>query len=272
MGMLLPPNWDKAGADNERLCARFEKRSYSKNGRTLFYRIFKPGLGGRGLLPLVIYLHGADAAGDDNELQLNMHDIGTFLARDDMSARFPACVLAPQYGPMMHWGMPEVRDLLWELIANTLDNDPGLDRTRVYIYGYSAGGVGTFRLIKEHPDFFAAALTICGATGSWGIDNLTKIPLYMVHAADDNIVRSTYRTGRSDNPGNLGSADIYERFKNASRDIHYREYPAGFMESRYNVNPHCSWVAVSDTRSLDLWEWLFSKRRKEEDPGDKDEG
>ena len=49
------------------------------------------------------------------------------------------------------------------------------------------------------------------------------------------------------------------------KDIKYVEYPAGFMEEHYGVNPHCSWVAVSDLNNLDIWEWLFSKKLKEED-------
>ena len=46
-----------------------------------------------------------------------------------------------------------------------------IDDQRIYIYGYSAGGVGCFEILKYHPDVFAAAVPICGATG-W--ENLKK--------------------------------------------------------------------------------------------------
>ncbi len=263
--MLLPPNWDTPSAGNEKLCARFEKRVYNDKSGVLNYRYFEPKVRGKKALPLVLYLHGADAAGDDNELQLSMHDIGTFLARDDMMKRHPSYVLAPQYGEMRHWAMPEVKDSLWGLIDTTIREHPDIDPGRMYVYGYSAGAVGALRIVKERPGFFAAALCICGATGAWNIDSLLRIPLYMIHAADDTIVRPTYRTDKNITPGNLGSADIYDRFRKEHKDIKYVEYPAGFMEEHYGVNPHCSWVAVSDLKNLDIWEWLFSKKLKEED-------
>lgn len=265
MKMLLPPNWDKADAGNDKLCAKFLKKIYNGSSGSLNYRFYEPVGRKDKALPLVLYLHGADAAGDDNELQLDMHDIGTFLARDDMSKRHPCYVLAPQYPEMKHWAMPEVKDLLWGLVDETIRDRTDIDLDRIYIYGYSAGGVGTFRLIKERPGFFAAALSICGATGTWNIESLLRTPLYMVHAVDDMIVRSTYRTKKTGWPGNMGSADIYDRFRKDHKDLKYVEYPAGFMEDRYGVNPHCSWVAVSDLKSLDIWEWLFAKKLREED-------
>lgn len=265
MKMLLPPDWDKAGAGNDKLCAKFDRLTYRAGGSYLPYRLFKPDAPGK--VPLVIYLHGADAAGDDNELQLAMHDIGTFLARDDIQKRHPCFILAPQYGEMRHWSMPDVREGLWNLIEETLDKYKDIDRDRIYIYGYSAGGVGTLRTIKEHPGFFAAAISICGATGSWDIDKLLEIPIWLIHAADDNIVKATYRNSTRGELANLGSHDIYEWYLKARKnadgpvsEIRYTEYAPGWMKKTYGVNPHCSWVALSDARSFEMWEWMFLKR------------
>lgn len=263
MKMLLPPDWDKPGDGNDRLCARFSKRVYENGSGRLNYRLYEPGEKKGGPVPLVLYLHGADAAGSDNELQLSMHDIGSYLARDDMQERYPCYILAPQYGEMKHWAMPDVKVLLWELVGKFTEDHDDIDRSRIYIYGYSAGGVGTLRLIKEHPGFFAAALSICGATGTWDIDNLLKTPLYLVHAADDTIVRASYRVKGSKETGNFGSADIYDRFRKDHSDLKYDEYPTGWMKEHYGVNPHCSWVTVSDQRSIKIWQWLFSKKLKD---------
>ena len=43
-------------------------------------------------------------------------------------------------------------------------------------------------------------------------------------------------------------------------DLRYTEYPEGYMTGGFGVNPHCSWVAVSDARSLGIWEWMFQKQ------------
>jgi predicted peptidase len=195
-----------------------------------------------------------------------MHDIGTYPARDDMQSRHPCYILAPQYGEMKHWAMPEIRGPLWELLTDTIDSHNDIDRNRIYVYGYSAGGVGLLKLLKEHPGFFAAAVSICGATGLNDIDNLLKTPLWMVHAADDTIVKSTYRTDRLREPANLGSADIYAHFAGAESvkgsELRYTEYPAGYMQEHFGVNPHCSWVAVSDPGNREIWDWMFLKRIK----------
>ena len=271
MKMILPSNWDKPAEGNDILCSRFYRNIYRYGTKTMPYRLFAPSGGDeaggrRRSYPLVLYLHGADAAGDDNEIHLSMHDIGTYPARDDMQSRHPCYVLAPQYGEMKHWAMPEIREPLWGLVNSIADSHDDIDRERIYVYGYSAGGVGLLKLLKEHPGFFAAAVSICGATGLNEIDNLLMTPLWMVHSADDTIVRSTYRTDRIREPANLGSADIYAHFQDAlgkqGVELKYTEYPAGYMEERFGVNPHCSWVAVSDKGSREIWEWMFLKHRK----------
>lgn len=266
MKMLLPPDWDTASTGNDVLCGKFDKLIYRAGGSYLPYRFFKPEKNGDEV-PLVIYLHGADAAGDDNELQLSMHDIGTFLARDDIQKRHPCYIAAPQYGEMRHWSMPDVRAAMWEVIDGILKEHDDIDRKRIYIYGYSAGGVGTLRALKEHPGFFAAAISICGATGSWDINKLLETPVWLVHAADDNIVRASYRTGAFGELSNMGSRDIYEWYLKASSDsdapvceMRYTEYPSGMMKEKYGVNPHCSWVALSNPFSMDKWEWMFLKK------------
>lgn len=267
MKMLLPPNWDSPSADNVKRCDEFEKRSHIMDKDVLKYRFHEPKGNDGKRYPLVLYLHGADAAGDDNALQLSMHDIGTFLVREDIKRRYPCYILAPQYGLMKHWAMPDIKAMVLDLVDETVSDHPDIDRQRIYIYGYSAGGVGTLRFIKERPDFFAAALSICGATGGWDLDNLLRTPLYLVHAADDMIVKSTYREGVLDRLGNLGSADLYLKFKGIHKELEYTEYPAGWMEEQYGVNPHCSWVAVSDTKNIKIWDWLFSKRLKGDTDG-----
>ena len=268
MKMLLPPDWDSAGEDNTKLCRLFERKACAAGEGCLPYRLFTPVSGGNGPLPLVVYLHGADAAGNDNEIQLSMHDIGTYLARDEMQRNHPCYILAPQYGSMQHWSMPDIRTALWKLISDLTEKDGKIDADRIYIYGYSAGGVGTLRIIKEHPGYFAAAICICGATGTWEIDNLLKTPMWMIHAADDRIVKATYHTTETRELSNLGSHDIYEWYlkqKERNEDVsemRYTEYPQGWMHEHYGVNPHCSWVAASDKRNNEIWEWMFSKTLK----------
>ncbi|MCR5603044.1 MAG: prolyl oligopeptidase family serine peptidase [Lachnospiraceae bacterium] len=297
MKMILPANWDKPSEGNDLLCKKFERHTFRNGEKTLPYRLFIPGRAVRSACaertekyPLLLYLHGADAAGDDNEIHLSMHDIGTYPAGDEMQSKHPCYILAPQYGEMKHWAMPEIREPLWELLTEVIEGREDIDRQRIYVYGYSAGGVGLLKLLKEAPGIFAAAVSICGATGLTDIDRLLITPLWMVHAADDAIVKASYRTDRIHEPANLGSADIYDHFAKSQgaeadkygadgkdistyrikkyagekADLRYTEYAAGYMSERIGVNPHCSWVMISDEKSREIWEWMFLKRRKDD--------
>ena len=264
MKMILPPDWDEPSEGNAGLCSRFLSKSTKLRYGDMPYRLYEP-MAADTKIPLVIYLHGADAAGSDNGIHLSMHDVGTFPVRDEVQRKHPCYVLAPQYGEMMHWSMRDIKEGLWTTIEDTVNMDKRIDRDRIYVYGYSAGGIGALGLIKEHPDYFAAAVSVCGSTGITDIENILKTPLWMIHAADDKIVRCSYRKGGNEPLMNLGSHDIYEwykenggKVKHPSSDIRYTEYPEGYMKEHYGVNPHCSWVALSDPANRNIWEWMFS--------------
>ncbi|MCR5419656.1 MAG: prolyl oligopeptidase family serine peptidase [Lachnospiraceae bacterium] len=262
MKMILPPNWDEADKDNGRLVKKFGKYTYKSKSAELLYRMYIPEDNTLALLPLVIYLHGADAAGDDNELQLSMHDIGTCRVKENAQKEHPCYILAPQYGEMKHWTMKEIKSALWELIDYISERYGNIDKGRIYIYGYSAGGVGVLKLIKERPDFFAAAISICAATGGTQMDNIRSTHLWMVHAEDDTIVKASYKNTMG-SMGYLGSRDIYDKYGkegDGTGELRYTEYAKGYMMEKYGVHPHCSWVAVSDPLNTQIWEWLFSKR------------
>ena len=257
--MLLPQDWDKPSPGNEKLCERFEYGNFKENGFSLPYRFFVPQ--GNERVPLVIYLHGADAVGDDNETQLSIHDIGTMFAKDEWQRRHPCFILAPQYGHSLHWSVPAIRTTVRSLIGNVVDENRHIDSGRIYIYGYSAGGVGTLAFLKDYPGLFAGAVAICGATGKNEMERLPETPLWLVHAADDQIVKATYRDAKTKELAHFGSQDLYREMKDVPGwDFHYTEYPSGWMLEHYRVNPHCSWVAVSDERNQEIREWLFAQR------------
>lgn len=107
--------------------------------------------------PLVIFLHGAGERGTDNVRQL-VHGAKEF-AKDANREKHPCFVIAPQCPSGQWWG--ESRSLIVELIRE-LQKEYRIDATRLYITGLSMGGFGTWDLIGQHPDMFAAAAPICG--------------------------------------------------------------------------------------------------------------
>ena len=250
--MRIPRDWDKPTEGNKELCDKFSYGEYLSYGK-LIYRLFTPTTDDK--VPLVVYLHGADAFGNDNEEHLFMHDIGTTFAKDEWQAHDPCFILAPQCKAGSYWSMRSSGGLVYELIEKMIIEDNRIDSSRIYIYGYSAGAIGTIRILKEKPDFFAAAVSICGATERDKLEILKSIPLWLIHADDDEIVRCSYR---DDTVGDtlLGSADIYEILGDTAEDMHFTEYPEGFMKEKYGVNPHCTWVPAAE--DMEVKRWMFS--------------
>ena len=255
---MVPEDWDEPSPGHEALCARFLKAVYEQNGVRLPYRFFEPA-SFTGRVPVVLFLHGADTVGEDNEIQIGYHDVATVFAEDAWQKREPCYIIAPQYKRSMHWSSPEVAACLHSLLRFFLGARKGADPDRVYLYGYSAGGVGVFEQLKRFPDTYAAAVPICGATSGKELEALAKTPVWMLHAADDRIVRASYHAEEKGWIMHLGSRDLYERLKDTPGwDFHYTEYPEGFLEKEYGLNPHCSWVCFE--KDGEVKTWMFAQR------------
>lgn len=259
---ILPKDWDKPSAGNEKLCRLFMMNTYRDGNLMMPYRFYVPK--GTGPVPLVVYMHGADATGRDNDLQLSMHDIGTMFARDDWQNRHPCYILAPQCTNGLHWSMPQVRNALQSLIGYFVTANPRIDKRKIYVYGYSAGAVGLLEILKEYPDYYAAAISICGATSPHNIEKIRSTPLWLIHAADDRIVKASYGDGTDALSHYMGSRNIYEAMHDKTDgELKYTEYPNGYMKEKHGVNPHCSWLAMSDPINVQFGEWLFVHTRKQ---------
>ena len=250
--MKVPEDWDLPSAGNDKLCERFSHFIHGANPG-MPYRLFTPNTNER--VPLVVYIHGADAYGLDNEAPLAMHNIGTVLARDSWQAKHPCFILAPQCGQGSTSFRDQASETICKITSLIVGSNPLIDTSRLYIYGYSAGAAKTFSILKNHPGLFAAAFAICGATDRLGAEKLADVPLSLMHALDDTIVRASYKTAFDSHPVFLGSSDLYEEIKDLSGDITYKSFPVGYMKEHYGINPHCTWVPASEDEVI--WEWMF---------------
>ncbi len=250
--------WDKPGEENAERVSLFQRGAYQSGKISLPYRFYQ--CGEEGTFPLVVFLHGADVVGTDNESQLSGHDVGTVFAACDWQEKHPCHIAAPQYYLGMHWANPVMTECLQsfvEWIAEYLKADKG----RIYIYGYSAGAIGIFSLLKKYPDYYAAAVPICGATGGTDIEALAKTPMWLFHAVDDPVVPAGEMKMGFGKYRHIGSHVLAEQLKMIEgSEIYYTEYPKGEMMEKYGLHPHCSWVLMGQDEEAK--EWMFSKRRK----------
>ena len=144
-----------------------------KDGITVSYRLFQPAVVAGKKYPLVIYYNGAMNEGNDNVKQLVATVSPRFWALPEVQRKHPCCVLVPQMPANLGKGWKSIAAAehkeLYDLVVKTYGN---IDRKRVYLAGFSAGGSQVYNEMSLHPDLFAAGLA---SDGTGDIDNWPAI-------------------------------------------------------------------------------------------------
>ena len=239
----------------------YQKQTFSRQGQTLQYRILYPEqYNKKKAYPVLTFLHGSGERGSDNEAQL-LHG-GSLFEREDIRKQFPAIIIFPQCPNDSAWNrfnsrpdsnsptgrsrdlsfspQPSTPALLVKLLLDSLVKAKLADANRMYIGGLSLGGFGTFDMIERYPDFFAAAVPICGG-GDTSVAGrfANKISVWLFHGDSDKSVDVKY------------SREYYNALKKRGADVRYTEYPGV---------GHNSWDNAFAEK--DLMPWVFSKSRR----------
>jgi predicted peptidase len=108
--------------------------------------------------PVIVYLHGGGAQGLDALLPT----VGG-LANDIRAHReaFPTIALFPQASPTATWSQADMQELVLRELDQTIGEFHG-DPARIYLAGYSMGGVGAYRMAYRWPQKFAALIVVAG--------------------------------------------------------------------------------------------------------------
>ena len=173
------------------LVDQFAAAEVTNGAKKMKYRYFDPAgvfQAPKKGYPLVLFLHGEDERGTDNELQILTSKGATLWA--ELGAKNPCYVLAPQIeGEWVEEGNDGlVMKMLDEFIA-----DHNVDKGRVYVQGFSMGGVGTWNMVLKHPERFAAAIPMCAYAPDRWYDNDAKafeaikmMPIWTFAVANDD--------------------------------------------------------------------------------------
>jgi predicted peptidase len=97
-----------------------------------------------------------------------------------------AIMIAPDC-PTRAWSDPIADRAVMALLQKVFD-EYAVDRRRILVTGFSLGGRGTWFMASRHSDLFTAAIPIAGASGDEPLDRLGRIPTYVIHSRDDQVV------------------------------------------------------------------------------------
>ncbi len=186
--------------------------------------------------PLIIFLHGYS---DTTTWDLEWYN-EPIVSSDPCIVLTPKCPASEIYGWGDSWDprtspMMEKTYEMMELVNQALN----IDRNRIYIYGISMGGYGTYGAIQKNPDLFAAAYVECGNGNPAIASILADIPLWIFHGSDDPVVPVQ------------GARNMYHAILDAGgTQVRYTEYPGV---------GHNAWDYAQKETTLQTW--LLAQRR-----------
>jgi predicted peptidase len=199
--------------------------------------------------PMLLFLHGLGECSNVDLTRAKVHGPPHIV---DSRPDFPFVVVTPQlpplagYDPKRSYTSQQIiamvakawkpEDLI-KLVDHVMDK-LSIDRERVYVTGLSMGGFGTFRLVAEYPDRFAAAVPICaGGEPEKMARSLSRVPIWAFHGAKDPVV-----------PLAKGQ-EMADAVRRAGGDVRFTVYP--------NV-AHNSWTATYGNQ--EVYDWLLAHR------------
>lgn len=230
---------------------KFEARTH-KSDWAMPYRLFRPEATGK--LPLVVYLHGSGGLGDDNLKQLGFGNIfGTRVwLLPENQKNFPCYVLVPQTdrgwcrydlsqkdpGPAkVLAGLGDGSRLALEVVY-AVRREFAIDERRIYVMGQSMGGAGTWNVITNRPQFFAAAVICCGSVSTEDGTGSIETPLWNFHGDSDQTVPVSLSRDRMAARRKAGGHPLYTEYAGVDHNV----YEWAFTEP-------------------ELPTWLFAQRR-----------
>ena len=135
----------------------------------------------KGEVPLIVFLHGSGERGNDLE-KVKAHSPFTY----KNLIKEPVAILAPQCPANTWWDTVTVYHLIKEI-----QQKYKIDASRIYLTGLSMGGWGALTLAMQHPEMFAAVVSVCAPTDRVMYANIHQykdLNMKIYHGGMDDVV------------------------------------------------------------------------------------
>lgn len=220
-----------------------------ENDNVIPYRLFIPeDYDQQKEYPIILFLHGAGESGTDNEKQLgNIKKM--FEKNGDLLSE--TIIVCPQTITGWNFDKDSYGDKKGTLVSvihllDEIKKNYSCDNNRIYVTGLSMGGNGTWKMLAEYGNIFAAGIPICGWGDETKSDILKEIPIRIYHSKDDPTVSFA------------GSMEMYQSIlKAGGKNVKFIELDG---------LGHNSWdYAYSDREAFS---WLLAQNKKNNPTGD----
>ncbi|MEG2078241.1 alpha/beta fold hydrolase [Chryseobacterium sp.] len=173
----------------------FKEGKFENEKSAVNYRLLKPKkIEESKKYPLILVFHGSGAIGSNNASQMGV--LAKMWLLPENREKYPVYVLSPQFPQRSsNYHLDKDRNVLvsqsseyLDLVLNSLDSfieKENIDKSRIYVMGFSMGGSTTSNAISNRPNLFAAAINISGVSQFDKINTLQNIPIWMVHGSLD---------------------------------------------------------------------------------------
>jgi predicted peptidase len=229
--------------------------SFSDGQNTMPYRLYvPPGYNTPGAeFPLIMFLHGSGESGTDNVAPSNGWIDNLYnAAHGNYGAQYKAFLLVPQ----TQWGWwgsspDSIAQPLAMGILNLVSSTYQVDTQRLYVTGLSMGGGGTFNIIANHPETFAAASPLSGYGDTSSASIIKDIPIWAFHGASDTVVEVDY------------TDEMYDAVEAAGGHMEYTRV-AGLGHSGWDTFYNGS--TYKNSKNQTLYQWMFAQAKPVPEP------
>ena len=183
----------------------FKAGKFKEGEKEINFRLLKPkNLDQTKKYPLILVFHGSGAIGKNNTSQMGV--LSKMWLLPENREKYQAYILSPQF-PIRssNYHLDESRNVKvsesnehLNLVLKSIDSliiKENIDPSRIYVMGFSMGGATTSNAISKRPDLFAGAINVSGISQFDKMDELTKMPIWIVHGSldTDNFPQSNFK-------------------------------------------------------------------------------
>lgn len=181
--------------------------------------------------PLLIVLHGSGARElSDENLQRDRVFVPILESTKD---KYPMITVIPHCPKWQHWDGMIIKDMI-----DSVGQKYRIDRTKIYLTGFSMGGYGSFDSAAQYPDLFTAVAPICGGGDPEDAAAYGKLPIWAFHGDKDPVVPVSE------------SIKMVDAIKKAGGDAKLTIYPGA---------GHNAWDATFTNPAF--YEWLLAQSK-----------